>query len=217
MSLSASRERGLVLPIDRVVLIVGVLLLTLVLVLTQRLAADVGDALTRNTVRLSLAWYAMGLCLMMRLAAGDWSARTTRGRFARDCWTWALVCFLVHLAMAFHFYHHWSHAHAFERTRQVSGVGEGVYISYLFTALWAADVACWWLRPALCGSLGLGRSRPARLHAVHRFQQHGRVRNRPHPLGRPADVRPAGRGMVHRPPATPGFRQGITICWGRNR
>ena len=48
--------------------------------------------------------------------------------------------------MAFHFFHHWSHAHAFERTREVSGVGEGIYVSYLFTLLWAADVAWWWLR-----------------------------------------------------------------------
>ena len=49
--------------------------------------------------------------------------------------------------MAFHYFHHWSHALAFERTRQVSGVGEGIYVSYLFTLLWVADVAWWWLQP----------------------------------------------------------------------
>ena len=29
----------------------------------------------------------------------------------------------------------------------MSGVGEGIYVSYLFTLLWAADVAWWWLQP----------------------------------------------------------------------
>jgi hypothetical protein len=49
--------------------------------------------------------------------------------------------------MAFHYYHQWSHAHAFEHTRQVAGAGESLYVSYLFTGLWSADVAAWWLRP----------------------------------------------------------------------
>jgi hypothetical protein len=29
----------------------------------------------------------------------------------------------------------------------ISGVGEGLYVSYLFTAVWLADVAWWWLWP----------------------------------------------------------------------
>jgi hypothetical protein len=49
--------------------------------------------------------------------------------------------------MAFHYYHQWSHAHAFEHTRHVAGAGEGLYVSYLFTGVWSADVAAWWLRP----------------------------------------------------------------------
>src|SRR5437667_407857 len=31
--------------------------------------------------------------------------------------------------------------------RAVSGVGEGIYVSHLFTLLWSADVAYGWLRP----------------------------------------------------------------------
>ncbi len=84
---------------------------------------------------------------MLFLRPADWAIETPRGWAARWCWTWGLVCFLVHLAMAFHYFHHWSHAHAFERTREVSGVGEGIYVSYLFTWLWGADVAYWWLSP----------------------------------------------------------------------
>jgi hypothetical protein len=125
----------------------GATLLAATLALSAAFGSDVGDALTRNTVRLSLAWYAAAVGLMLFLEPADWPVGTTRGWAARWCWTWGLICFLVHLAMAFHYFHHWSHADAFERTRQVSGVGEGIYVSYLFTLLWCADVAYWWLAP----------------------------------------------------------------------
>jgi hypothetical protein len=85
---------------------------------------------------------------MMRLHAAGWRATTASGSLARWCWTWAWLCFLVHVAMAFHFYHRWSHADALERTRQVSGIGEGLYLSYLFTMFWSADVVFWWWSPA---------------------------------------------------------------------
>jgi len=49
--------------------------------------------------------------------------------------------------VAFHYAHHWSHAEAVEATRLRSGVGEGIYVSHLFTLLWTADVLWWWLRP----------------------------------------------------------------------
>jgi hypothetical protein len=49
--------------------------------------------------------------------------------------------------MAFHYYHDWSHAHAVEHTRSVSGVGTGIYVSHFFTIVWTADVVYWWLRP----------------------------------------------------------------------
>jgi hypothetical protein len=122
--------------------------LAIVVVLTVALATNSGEMLTRNTVRLSLAWYAVALCLMMRLNAADWSAASDIGRLARWCWTLGLIIFLIHVLLAFHFYHHWSHADAFERTRQIAGFGEGLYANYLFALLWTADVACWWLRPA---------------------------------------------------------------------
>jgi len=128
--------------------LLGLGLLAAVMLLTAVLAADVGEMLTRNTIRLSLAWYTVALCLMMRLNADDWSTTTASGKLARGCWTWAWACFLVHVVVAFHFYHHWSHADAFERTRRISGVGEGLYFSYLFTLLWSADVGFWWLWPA---------------------------------------------------------------------
>ncbi len=111
------------------------------------LAGDLGDSLTRNMIRLSLTWYAAALALMMFLGRDDWRAETRMGRAARWCWTWGVAAFLIHVLFAFHFIHHWSQAAALEHTRAVSGVGEGLYASYLFTVLWIADASYWWLVP----------------------------------------------------------------------
>jgi hypothetical protein len=85
---------------------------------------------------------------MIGLLPADWLARTGPGRLARWCWTLAWAAFVVHLGMAFHHYHHWSHDDAVRHTQEVSGFGEGVYVSDLFAVAWTADVAAWWLRPA---------------------------------------------------------------------
>ena len=111
-------------------------------------AADPGDALTRNTVRVALAYYAAAAALMLVLRPAEWAAASWRGRLARGCWTLAWAAYLVHLAMAFHHVDHWSHARAVARTHARTGFGEGIYLSHLFTLLWTLDVAWWWLRPA---------------------------------------------------------------------
>lgn len=111
-----------------------------------------GDDLTRYTVRLALVYYAAAATLMLLLRGDEWGAAAGRGRLARWCWTLAWATYLVHLAMAFHYYHRWSHAAAVEHTRQVSGVGAGIYASHLFSLLWTADVVFWWLRPDWYGT-----------------------------------------------------------------
>ena len=167
--------------------VAGVLTLAGVLACSRWGYDEPGEALVRNTVRLSLAWYLVALCLRCCLPPRIWrlslkgfhvasvapsdvrnavdgepaepmmpdrvegghpsltSEACRRLGQARWSWTWAVVVFLVHLAMAFHFYHGWSHARAFERTREVSGYGEGVYVSYAFTLLWCLDALWWWL------------------------------------------------------------------------
>src|SRR5690349_16809816 len=80
-----------------------------------------GNDLTRNTVRLTLVYYAGAASLMVLLRQGDWAAGSGRCRLARCGWTLAWAAYLVHLAMAFHHYHHWSHAEAVAHTRSVSG------------------------------------------------------------------------------------------------
>jgi hypothetical protein len=110
-------------------------------------AAEPEEAVTRYTVRAALLYYAAAVMLMLCLQAADWPAATPRGRLARFLWTLAWLAYVVHQVAAFGGYHHGSHAAAVEHTRQRSGFGAGIYFSHLFTLLWTADVAWWWLRP----------------------------------------------------------------------
>jgi hypothetical protein len=108
---------------------------------------SLGDDLTRHTVRLALAYYALGATLMLLLLPADWLTSYGLGRLARWCWTFAWATYLVHLAMAFHYYHDWSHADAVAHTHEVSGFGPGIWFSHLFTLVWTVDVALWWRWP----------------------------------------------------------------------
>jgi hypothetical protein len=110
--------------------------------------SDPGDSLTRNTVRLALLWYGIAALLMLLLRPDEWDPLSSRARVTRCCWTLACMAYLIHVGFAFHYHHGWSHARAIEHVRTVSGVGEGLYVSYLFTVLWVGDVLWWWFLPA---------------------------------------------------------------------
>src|SRR5437763_16272962 len=107
---------------------------------------ELGELLTLWTVRVAVALYVLGLAL--RLGAGR------RGRsVARLAWTGGLLAVAAHVACAFHFYHHWSHAAAYDRTAEQTAEavglnwGGGLYVNYAFVLLWAADVCWWWRDP----------------------------------------------------------------------
>jgi len=91
------------------------------------------------------------ICLVCYAAAVDaWLggvlSRVKNG--ARLFWSLACMAYLVHVAAAFHFYHHWSHQHAFDHTAEGGGFGEAIYISYAFTAAWPIDVLWVWMAPS---------------------------------------------------------------------
>lgn len=112
------------------------------------LSPTLGDDLTRHTIRLALACYAGAATLLLLARQSDWKTYSPRLRLARVLWTCAWFTYLVHVAMAFHFVHGWSHAHAMRHTEAVSGLAEGIFVSHLFTLVWTADVLAWWSRPA---------------------------------------------------------------------
>jgi hypothetical protein len=75
------------------------------------------------------------------------------GSRRRALWTAACVLLWLHVACAFQFVHHWSHAaaytHTAQQTTRMAGLdwGGGIYFNYLLMILWAGDVAWWWLGP----------------------------------------------------------------------
>lgn len=106
---------------------------------------EVGQFLTRWTVRLAVA------CYVLRLGLDAAECGNSRAKpVARWLWTAGCGMFLLHVVCAFHFYHSWSHRaalkHTAEQTAAVVGVewGGGLYFNYLFMAIWMADLAAWW-------------------------------------------------------------------------
>jgi hypothetical protein len=106
-----------------------------------------GELLIAWSARVVVAFY------LLRLAADVLIADPVRrDRWARWAWTAGCAVYLVHLAFAFQFLHHWSHAaaveHAARRTFEVVGFefGAGIFVNYVFTLLWIADVVLWWRR-----------------------------------------------------------------------
>ena len=106
---------------------------------------ELGESLTRWTVRIALACYLARIFIDLREGRNTHSERT-----ARWLWTTGLAFYLAHVAAAFHFAHHWSHADAYAhtaaQTKSIVGIhwGDGIYFNYAFTLLWLGDVALWW-------------------------------------------------------------------------
>ena len=102
---------------------------------TLRPADDPDDLVTRQTARVAiLFWGIASAALLLRRREG-----------ARAAWTVGCGTFLVHVATAFDRVHGWSHAAAVEHVESVSGFGPGLFVSYLFTAVWVVDVFWWWV------------------------------------------------------------------------
>jgi hypothetical protein len=113
--------------------------------LGQRARKGLGfeDFAVRSTIWSALgAW---GLAEWLRLRRG--------GGAGRFLWALGALATVAHVAAAFHFTHGWSHAAAVADTaRQTKGAlgfafGAGVYVNYLFLAVWTADAAWWCLSP----------------------------------------------------------------------
>jgi hypothetical protein len=114
-----------------------------------------GELLIAWSARVVVAFY------LLRLAADVLIADPVRrDRWARWAWTLGCAVYLVHVAFAFQFLHHWSHAaaveHAARRTFEVVGFefGAGIFVNYVFTLLWIADVVLWWRRSLAGRSTG---------------------------------------------------------------
>jgi hypothetical protein len=106
-----------------------------------------GDAWIRNTARVALLWYWVAVLWMIVRNNKASMTHHDSDRIARWLWTWGAIAYLIHVVVAFHFFHQWSHAKAFEHVAHASRFGEGIYVSYFFTVLWMVDAAWWWVFP----------------------------------------------------------------------
>lgn len=106
-----------------------------------------GEFLTQITIWASLAGYALGAAYLLSRGSRRWESA------ARWAWTAGCLCLIVHAALAFNYYHSWSHSAAYvETARQTAEVfriywGGGLFINYMLILAWLADVVWWWARP----------------------------------------------------------------------
>ena len=100
---------------------------------------DTAEWLTRGTV-----WLALSLYVAAETVA-SFRSGTTGLRVARWLSGFGAAAFVGHVACAFHFHHHWSHAVAYadtaRQTAEFSGWnwGGGLYLNYLFTLIWLGE------------------------------------------------------------------------------
>jgi hypothetical protein len=102
--------------------------------------------MVRSTILGATIAWAIAEVLMRRSPALD--------RTARAIWTIALGLAIVHVVLAFQFVYLWNHEAAVDATTQQTAamVGwawrGGIYVNYVFLALWALDTGWWWIAPA---------------------------------------------------------------------
>ncbi len=105
------------------------------------------ELLTRITIWITIAGYAIGAAHLISHRRQEWEP------VARLAWTVGCLSLLVHVALAFHYYHGWSHTSAYRETaRQTAEIfgmnwGGGLFINYVLISAWVIDVVWWWVWP----------------------------------------------------------------------
>lgn len=116
------------------------------------------------TVRISVALYAVVLWRWMARPAQTNHRDTVESVLWLASWAFCLV----HVLLAFHFAHHWSHRAAMQHTAEVTARvtgwfwGAGIYANYAFLLWWGVDAVNPMLRTT-------AKSRSTALHAVAAF------------------------------------------------
>jgi hypothetical protein len=109
--------------------------------------SDPGHRLIRSTGLTATALWFVGSLGILTVAFTDRDRHGRHVRYARRCWWIGCAMYLIHVAVAFHLGHGWSHAVAYDHVEAGSGFGPGLFVSYTFTAVWAIDAAWWLLAP----------------------------------------------------------------------
>jgi hypothetical protein len=100
-----------------------------------------GHPLITRTALVSVLLWGLASVGMLRLTPTEWADGSPRRAFVRLLWALGWATMVVHTAAAFHIGHGWSHASAYRHTEATAGVGEGIFVNYLFVLAWGADAA----------------------------------------------------------------------------
>lgn len=110
-------------------------------------------AIHLTAVGTTCLWF-LGVRVALPRAPDDLGWRELSARMLRLAYTAGLAMCALHIAVAFHVGHAWSHRAAFDHVEAVGGYGWGLYVNYLFAAVWLFDAGWCWV------SLDGYRSRP---------------------------------------------------------
>jgi hypothetical protein len=98
------------------------------------------DDVTHTAIATSATWPIFFWCLGWPILLRNPPRELGR----RSAWTLGCLTCLIHIAVAFHVGHGWSHEAAWKHTQQVGGYGDGIYVNYAFALVWLADVIWMW-------------------------------------------------------------------------
>ncbi len=101
-----------------------------------------------DTAYFAFALWAGAVLMQLQSTRAEWRPEATAFRVARAAWIAGIAVFLVHIGLAFHAAHSWSHARAFAHVEASSGFGPGIFVSYAFTLIWSIDGIAWLMAPA---------------------------------------------------------------------
>jgi hypothetical protein len=141
----------------------GIALWKYAMLLAGPVGNDPSDPAIRETAFLVVWLWPWGAALPF--AVRNWQPEQPGFPAGRTRWAYTIawgLC-LLHIAIAFHVGHAWSHRAAFDHTERVSGFGPGIFVNYLFVLVWTGDVFWAWInldsylgRPAWVNWLVLG-------------------------------------------------------------
>jgi len=107
-----------------------------------------GAEITAWTIRIAMILFVVVLGLRI---AETWLAPKPKAK--RILWSLGCLFFLAHIAAGMHFYHNWSHLHAYEataeQTQETIGIrfGGGIYVNHAMAVVWVLDVLWSWVAP----------------------------------------------------------------------
>jgi hypothetical protein len=123
------------------------------------MSTETGQQLALWFARFAMAgWFLFALGWLRMRRAGNQpdttgKATTANPGLLRWSWTLATACHVIHVLLAFAWFHQWDHKaamqHTAERTAAVTGFhwSGGIWFNHLFTLMAVGETALWWIAP----------------------------------------------------------------------